>query len=131
MTSLSVLYVVYFFSIGIFIVAGLLTLAMVIPLQVAESRVKNGLHKLRQQLLAKGVLSEIAVIVSVFALTSRFFITVPDTNRYVITILVLTLALCTLGNSHIDSRIYRQQYTLENKKLHEKIEKLEKSKKSV
>lgn len=124
MDSLLFLYIFYFISIFLYVLTVIVTTAFVIPLQVKQAFVRNGLAILRRQLLFKGVLSLIVALVSILALTSRYFID-GELNRYVIVILILIHSTSTFGKSVIDLIVYHQQYSPENKLRHEKIEKME------
>lgn len=123
--SLVFLYAVYIVSIIILVVAGIIAAAFVIPLQLKEARVKNGLARLRKQMLAKGIFTEIVIIFSLFSLTGRFIIHDTTTLRYTITLVILFFALFILFGVVLDYLIYNQNYTEKNKKLHEKIEQME------
>lgn len=127
--SLDFLYGIYFITIIIHIVAGIITAHFVIPLQYKESKVKNGLLNLRKQMLIKGLLSFMIIVVTVIALTLRFFVKDPIILRYIITTMIFLHGVGTLGKSTLDLTIYHQQYTPEQKKLHEKIAKLERKEK--
>lgn len=123
--SLVFLYIVFFISIIFYVTAGFITLALVLPLQFKEAGIRNGLRRLRKQMLAKGALAGIVITASIIGLTSRFFISDVDTFRYIITVMILIHALGTLGKSIIDLLIYHQQYSPESKELHKKIEVME------
>lgn len=115
---------VFYFAVMLHIVAAILTLAFIIPLQVKEVGVKNGLRKLRKQLLIKGVLSFIVILAAIFALTGRYFL--PDgALRSAVIIFVLAHAIGIVGKSYLDYLIYHQQYTPKSKEMHEKIESVE------
>lgn len=125
--STNFLYVTFFISICLHVAAGIIVAAFIIPLQFKEIRVKNGLVRLRKQMLTKGVLSLVVVVASVLALTSRYFIPDPNISRYIITTMILTHAIGTLAKSYIEYQIYHQQYSLESRQMHERIDKLEKA----
>lgn len=127
--SLNFLYIVFFLSILIHVLSAVITLSFVIPLQVKEARVKNGLALLRKQLLFKGVLALVIIVVAICVLSLRYFIEDVPTLRYITVSLVLVHSLGILGKVWIDYQIYHQQYTPESKEFHAKVEALEKSQK--
>lgn len=126
--SLNFLYIVFFISIIMLTIAGFVAAAFVIPLQVKEAGVRNGLAKLRKQLLLKGFLTFGIITVAIIVLSLRYII--HDTNilRYIITSLIFLYSFFFLVQVYVDYMIYTQQYTEESKKLHDKIDKLEKKK---
>jgi hypothetical protein len=128
MNNIDVLYLIYFLAVGIHVIAGIITLAFVIPLQFQQTKVKNGLIMLRKQMLLKGVLSVIVAIVSVFALLGRWLPFDGVLLQYAILLFISTHALGLLGKSVIDYKIYHQQYSEHSKNMHEKIHILEKAK---
>lgn len=123
--SLTTLYIVYIISIIIHIIAAALTAITVIPLQAKEAMVKNGLAKLRKQLLAKGILSFVVAVVSVGALAGRFLVDNNEHARYLVLVFVVTHSLGLLGKAVIDYQVYHQQYTPLNMLLHERFAKYE------
>lgn len=121
------LQLIFYIAVIMHVAAGILTLACVIPLQLREAGVKNGLRKLRQQLLVKGLLSLAVIVFSIMALTGRSFL--PDgLTRFGMITFVMAHAIGILGKAYIDYQIYHQQYTEESKRMHEKIDALEKAK---
>lgn len=127
-SSLLFLYIIFILSIIMLTVAGIIYAAFVIPLQYKESKVKNGLSILRHQMLLKGILALVVIVISIFCLTARFIITDVTTLRYIITSAIFVFCLGWLGKAIIDYQIYHQQFSPKSKALHEKIEKLEKGK---
>lgn len=123
--SINFLYTVFFLSILIHVLAAVITLSFVIPLQVREAKVKNGLRILRKQLLIKGVLALVIIVVAIVVLSLRYFISEPVTLRYITVTLVLVHALGILGKTWVDYQIYHQQYSPESKAMHSRIERLE------
>lgn len=121
MSSNEIALIFYGLSIVAIVMAGIITISFVIPLQLKEAGVKNGLSTLRKQMLAKGFLHILIVIVAFLTLTMRHIIADLDVARVMISMLVLFFSLGLLGKSFIDSRIYRQQYTPESKRFHEEI----------
>ncbi len=124
MDSLQVLYAVYFLAIFIHVVALVNTALYVIPLQVKEARVKNGLAKLRILMLFSGVITILLSALSIIVLSLRFFID-GEVARYTIVSLVLLHSLGFLASSLITRKMYRQQYSEKQKLFHEKIDALE------
>lgn len=124
--SLIFLYSIFFISIIVYAIAGLIQVALVIPLQYKESKVDNGLKVLREQMLMKGKISFGVIVLSIFALTVRFFILDTNILRYIITTMIFSHALCLFSLSYLDYRIYHQQYSDENKRIHTLIEQEEK-----
>lgn len=119
----------FWLAIILHVLAGIVTVAFVLPLQVKEVGVKNGLRKLRVQLLMKGFLALVVIIVSLFALVSRWVLHDGEVLRFAIVLFVLTHAFGVLGKSIIDYLIYHQQYSPQSKKIHADMEALEKSQK--
>ena len=107
-------------------VAGVFIVAFVIPLQLKQVEVKNGLIKLRKQMLTKGVLSIIVIIATIAVLATVLIAPDIDILAYFIAGLVLIQAIGILGKSFIDYKIYHQQYSQVSKDMHERIEVLEK-----
>ena len=124
--SLSFLYIVFFIAIILHVVAGVIITMFVIPLQLKEAEVKNGLRLLRKQMLLKGFLSLTVIVVSVLALTLRYIVPDPIVSRYLIVALILAHAIGMLAKAIIDHKIYHAQYSQESLDMHLRIEKLEK-----
>src|ERR671926_256450 len=80
--SLIVLYTVYFISVAVHFLALFIHGGYVIPLQIKEAGVKNGLRTLRVSMLIAGMIMLGLNIVSIVVLTSRFFLPAGDTSRY-------------------------------------------------
>lgn len=127
-SSLTFLYIVYIISIISLTIAGVITAMFVIPLQYQQSKVKNGLASLRRQMLLKGVLALIVIILAIFCLSGRFIISDTTILRYTITSMILVFSLGILGKAIIDFQIYHQQYSDKSKQLHQKIDEAEKKK---
>lgn len=107
------------------VLAGIVTVAFVIPLQIKQAGVKNGLRKLRLQLLTKGFLALAIIIVSIFSLTARWVLDDGATLRFAIVVFVMTHAVGVFGKAIIDYLIYHQQYSQKSKDMHTRIDKLE------
>lgn len=123
--SLIILYIVFFISIILYIVAAILISAFVIPLQVEQAGVKNGLIWLRKTMLRKEFLSLVVIVASIVALTLRFFVKDPVILRYIITSVIFIHSAGTLGKAVYDRAIYKHQYSELNKEMHKRIEKME------
>lgn len=96
----------------------------VIPLQIKEASVKNGLAILRKQLLIVGVIIILLNIISIAFIVLRV---VVDESVYRFSSGALTIinAIASLGISIIAYQMYHQQYTPRQKELHKKIAKEE------
>lgn len=116
-------------AILIHIVSAVIAFYYIIPLQAQQVGVKNGLIKLRKQMLRKGILSLIVIIASIFILALRVNPFNWDTP-YIITSLIFIHGLGIFGKTIIDYQIYHSQYSPESKDLHKRIDKLEKNGKS-
>lgn len=128
MNSLTFLYVVYIVSIIILLIGILINVAYILPLQIKQAKVKNGLASLRRLMLAQGFLNLAVGTFLVIALTSRFFMH-GEIIRYVAVILVLFISISFFTFTSIWVIMYRQQFTAKQVKLHEKIEEIENKKK--
>ena len=120
MTSLQFLFDVYLICIVLSVSSLIVTLFFVIPLQVEKAGVKNGLSQLRYKQLAKGFLSLIMSLITIFTLSSRFFLE-GDIVRYLNTLLILGFCLSWLLKELIESSIYHTQFTSDQINLHNKI----------
>lgn len=131
--SLHFLFSVYLLCIVIAIATLMVTLLFVVPLQVKKAGVQNGLSSLRKKQLAKGVLSLLMSVITVFVLSSRFFLD-GVIARYLNTILILFFTLFWFIREVIESSIYHTQFTEDQISLHRKIHaeelRVEKRKKS-
>lgn len=121
----------YYASVFFHIVSCIVVALFVIPLQVKEARVKNGLALLRKQLLAFGFLVATLAIVGATVLTLRYFVPDQETRMTITVMLVLAHSLGFLGMAVIGYKMYHQQYTDESKLLHAKLDKLEKRRKAM
>lgn len=118
--SLHFLFSVYLLCIVIAIATLMVTLFFVVPLQVKKAGVQNGLSVLRKKQLAKGVLSLLMSVITVFVLSSRFFLD-GVIARYLNTILILFFTLFWFIREVIESSIYHTQFTADQIDLHRKI----------
>lgn len=125
MNSLQFLYVVYGISIVLLVVSILVSVGFVIPLQIGQMGIKNGLVLLRRQLLTKRALGIIGSIIAILSLLSRFIFGNTDFARYVVVSLVFVFSLRDLVDSCIDSWIYHTQYTEKSIEFHRQVSDLE------
>lgn len=102
----------------------------VIPLQIKEATVKNGLQTLRTKLLIKGVLALIVAITSILILLTVLIVDGSAAERFIFFLLLLNASVI-LGKSVIDNRIYHEQYTPEAKKVHKRVDVEEKKQKVI
>lgn len=105
------------------LVAAIIILFFFLPLQVKEAGVKNGLKRLRYQLLAEGVIVFMVNLTSMFFLWDLYVRDVPQ--KFINSSLQVINALAFFFIAAIALMIYRQSYTEDQKELHEKIGKLE------
>lgn len=127
-SSLEFLYTIYILTIGIHLLAAVIIFTFVIPLQTQQAGVKNGLIKLRKQMLNKGVLSFVVIAAAILVLSARFFIDNAEILRYSVAFLVLVHGVGILGKSIIDYQIYHSQYSEDSKERHADMDKREKKK---
>lgn len=123
--SLQFLYIVYFVSIVVLVISVIITSFFVIPLQYKESKVRNGLLPLRMNLLKYGSTILFLSVLTIITLSLRFIVS-GDLARYMIVILILFYSIGFLYLSIIGARIWRTNYSAENKELHRRIDLLEK-----
>lgn len=111
MNSQTFLYVVYLLSIGIHVIALIISLVFVLPLQIKESKVKDGIATLRKQLLLMGINIIFLSVVTIIVLSYRLFVTLPqELMRYLVTSLVLLHSLGFLMFSINAYKIYNHQH---------------------
>lgn len=110
----------YSIQISIFlrIVSCVLLLFFCIPLQVKEAQVKNGLRKLRFQLLAFGIILFLTNLFYLGCLWLALDVVQNPINAF----LQIVNAVAFLVLSVIGHLMYRTQYTDEAKDVHEEIE---------
>jgi len=87
-----------------------------IPLQVKQAGVKNGLGKLRKQMLTKGLIGELVALVSLYFI-GLIALRIFQTGQIIGTLTQMALLLFSagkFGNDFIDYLIYHQQYTPEH-----------------
>lgn len=125
MNSLTFLYIIYIISIIILLIGVLINAIYILPLQIKQAKVKNGLAGLRIFMLAQGSLNLLVGIFLIIALASRFF-TEGDTVRYATATIMFVISIAFFTFTLIWVFMYRQQFTPRQVKLHAKIEKEEK-----
>lgn len=106
-------------------IAGVIVFYYIIPLQEQQVGVKNGLIKLRKQMLQKGVLSLIVVVTSILILALRIDPYGWPPSSY-ITLLIFLHGIGIFAKTVIDYQIYHSQYSPESKDLHRRIDVIEK-----
>lgn len=124
MDSLTFLYLIFGISIGLLLVTLIIVVTFLLPLQLKEYAVKNGLAKLRKRLVFSGISLMLLCLISIVVLSARFFIN-GEFARYTISGLIFLYALGFIANALNWLAMYREQYTDENKQLHEKIDEIE------
>lgn len=127
--GLTFLYIVYFFSIILHVISVVIVAFFIIPLQIKEALVQDGLSRLRKLLLLFGIDIVGVGIASILSLGIRFFINDMVILRYAVVFLVLVHAIGFLGFSLIGYSMYTSQYTPEIKEAHKIAHKIEKKKK--
>lgn len=125
-TSLKFLTVGFFASILLYFINAAIAIFYVLPLLLKEAGVKNGLVKLRRQMLAEVVLYIAVSVFSIFALTGRFIFGTSEVSRYIIVSMVFLTSISFTAKILIYKEIYNQTFSDEQKKLHELMAKLEK-----
>jgi len=107
------------FSLIIRIIAFIILLWQVIPLQIKEAKVKNGLRKMRILLL----IMDYSILLQNIQAMILICLTKGTTNEISIFFQVVG-ALLTLVLAIVLYLIYHDQYTLESKEIHRRIDKL-------
>lgn len=102
------------------IMSCIILLGYCIPLQIREAGVKNGLRKLRLELLLFGLILLFTNVTTMHFLVDQFIHNIVPTKISIR--LQLINAFSFLCLSGIGYAIYSTQYTEESKQLHEKIE---------
>ncbi len=111
-------------SLGIRIITFFLLLFSVLPLQIKEALVKNGLHKLRTQMLIGGVTIFLSNLATIGRLIIMFMFHKTSTPISEFLQLLNAVAFLILAGTYYF--IYHQQFSLKQKELHHKIEVIEK-----
>lgn len=104
------------------IITAIVFLAFLFPLFIKEAKVKNGLRLLRFELLFTGTIiflvNTLGLVIIVFRYANYDTRLVSEVVTYFNTFSLLVYAL-------VKYKIYTFKYAPENKKLHEKLEKIE------
>lgn len=126
-----ILTTLYLISILFHLFAFIICLAFVIPLQIKEAKVKNGLKMLRVQMLGSGLtiiflslMSMIALIIPIIFAEQPLYsnLTRPiEMYQYISIIVVFLHATGFLILSLIKRAMYRQQYSDYQKAIHKKV----------
>lgn len=95
-----------------------------IPLQIAEAKVKNGLKILRIQLLLVGIALIISNLFSIFLIIDTL-ITGAFESRFMSSLTQLLHGALFLALSILINSIYHSQYNEVNKERHSKIDRME------
>ena len=124
MSTTNILNIIRLTSLGLLIVGILISALFIIPLQVKQAKVKNGLAMLRRLMLLQGILNLLVGVAAISAITSAYF-TEIEATRYVSMIMVLIFSVSFLTFIVIWVIMYRQQFSTDQKRLHEKVAKQE------
>lgn len=125
--STTFLFVAYALSIAVYVVSTVMILTFVIPLQIKMAEVKNGLIKLRKQLLVREAINLMFTIITIVFLGLRFSGFDVNIVRYLLGAMVVVQSILILTKAIIDKRIYHQDYTPANLAKHARIDRLEKA----
>lgn len=127
-----ILTTIYLLAILFHIVALIICLAFVIPLQIKEARVKNGLKMLRVQMLGSGLTIIFLSIFSIIALTIPLIFadrplysprTEPfELYQYISIGVVFFHSLGFLVLALIKRAMYHQQYSDYQKAIHKRVD---------
>ena len=109
------------------IVSCFVLVVYLIPLQVREAGVSNGLRLLRIQLLVAGLVLLFTNIVSIAFL----FLALKGEQQPINDMLQVVNAIAFLVLSIITKNVYRTQYTDEAKDIHDKVDRAEKRAKII
>lgn len=106
------------------LVAAIIFLAFIIPLQIKQVQVKNGLRKLRYELLTTGIVIFLINTVGLGLVAAKFFVS-PEVIQRLTDILTILNTAGFLTVAIIQFNVYHHRYTPEQKKLHEEFNKME------
>ena len=123
---MSLIYALFYLSILLHTASFVINLFFIIPLQVKQSRVKNGLIGLRKQMLFWGISFQVLTTASILALTMRFFISDPIWLRSIVNVIIFIHATSMIMKAILLYKIYHTQFSPENVSLHAKHAKDEK-----
>lgn len=113
------------FNVIIRVITALLFIAYLMPLLIREATVKNGLKKLRFELLFTGSLIFIVNTSGLWIIFHRYFIGTARLEEITNIITVInTFGFLLYAITMLN--VYTHKYTPENKKLHEKFDRIEK-----
>lgn len=115
-----VLYI-YLSAIIIHIISVFICGYFTLPLQIKEAFVRNGLARLRKELLMFGATIILLGIITVITLGIRF-ISTAYWVRYIALALIVCHSLGFLFMAILGARMYHSEYTDENKRIHEQID---------
>lgn len=125
--STTFLFIAYALSITVYVVSTVIILTFVVPLQIKMAEVKNGLIKLRRQLLIREAINLLFTIITIAFLSLRFSGVNVHIVRYLLGTMVVAQSILILTKAIIDKRIYHQDYTPANIAKHARIDRLEKA----
>jgi dipeptide/tripeptide permease len=106
------------------ILSTIIIVFQLIPLQIKEANVKNGLRKLRLQLLIVGITLFITNVVSIGLIADSIMDIVPASIFNALLQILNSLAILIF--SIVLYLIYHNQYTPEAKKVHTEVDRQEK-----
>ena len=98
------------------LMAAIIVLLFIIPLQVGQAGVKNGLAKLRKQLLAYGLTTLTTTSIAAYFL-ANVSIRLAESGTYASTtsqVLLLVFSISKFLIAYIGHQIYHQQYVLKH-----------------
>lgn len=93
-----------------------------LPLQIREARVNNGLRKLRYELLAYGTIILVLNMCRIYALIT--YLLGDEVLNPIQAVLLVIGSLGYIALAVIGHIMYQQNYSSENKEVHKKIEEL-------
>lgn len=114
MNSLSFFLACVGITVVLLVVAFLTNFLLVFPKLIYNLRVPNGLGKLRTMILARVSFGQVVIAISIFCLTSRFFINDPEVLRYIIGIVLVGFGVDLCLKVVTDAITVRQQFTKEH-----------------
>lgn len=112
------------FNIVVRIVTAIIFLKFIIPLQFKEAQVKNGLLRLRYELLASGIIMFLVNTVGLSIIIFQYFFPENIVNQFANLVTIFN-TLGFLMIALIKYKIYHTKYTPAQKKLHEKFNRME------
>jgi hypothetical protein len=109
------------------VITAIIFIKFIIPLQIKQAHVKNGLKLLRTELLVSGIILFLVNTIGLGVIVVRPYVD-PNQLRYFTDFIALFNSVGFFTVAIIKFQIYNSQYTPESILMHEKIEKLEKKK---